>query len=71
MSDDVGKLEYLLWLNTIPKANKQTLLESLERNESFTYKAYQAAHASQQARIDALEAKLAEVSKELMYWKVR
>lgn len=34
-------------------------------------RAYQAAHASQQARIDALEAKLAEVSKELMYWKVR
>jgi len=35
------------------------------------YRGYLAAHASQQSRIDALEAKLAEVSKELMYWKVR
>jgi hypothetical protein len=34
------QMEYLAWLETQPDANKLTLLESFERGESFTYRAF-------------------------------
>ncbi len=32
--------EYIAWIETQPDANKVTLLESFERGESFTYRAF-------------------------------